>query len=355
MVTIEQVISNPVTTFLLVIAGGLICSKIGMFLINKVIRKITEKTPTTLDDKLLDALQTPIQVGIVVLGVYVALKITEGVSKYGKIVDTAGYVAAVFFATWILSRSVGAFIKWYAEKMDGVDAKEGFLSKQILPFSGKLVSIAIFAVGLIIILGSLGVEIAPLIGSLGIAGLAVALALQETLSNFFAGLYFLFDKPVRVGDFVTLGEMQGITQLEGTVMEIGWRNTKIKMLNGSVVVIPNAKLAQSTFTNRSLEGREFADSVTISVSYESDLEKAKQVLQETVDRVLANNPNAVKREGIVQLAEFKDFSVNFTVIFFAKAYESRFPVKNELMFAIFKALKENEIEIPFPTRIVINK
>ncbi len=355
MADLAQILAMPVVSFFAVVLAGLVSSKVGMFLIDKVVRKLTEKTKTTLDDRLLEALSGPIQLGIVAISVYVALRVTEGVSAYTEYVNKAGYIALVFFVTWMLSRTVGAFIGWYADKMEEREGGKAFLSKQILPFSSKAISILIFLAGIIVMLSYLGVEIAPLIGSLGIAGLAVALALQETLSNFFAGLYFLFDKPLRVGDFITLSEAQGATQLEGVVAEIGWRNTKLRMLNGSLILIPNAKLAQSTFTNRSLEGEEFADSVDVGVSYSSDPEKVLRILKAAAAKTIEGSPDAVKREPIVQIADFKDFSISFKVIFFAKSYKTRGQVRNALMFSVFKALKDNGIEIPLPTRVIINR
>jgi small-conductance mechanosensitive channel len=345
-----QFLATPLATFLLVIIGGLVCSKLGYFLINKIVRKITQKTKTTLDDEILDALAAPVQLGIAVIGVFIALKITENFQKISGAVDKGGYVALIFFATWILSRLVGAFLKWYGTKMEK-DATQGFLSKQILPFSGRIISILIFLAGITMILAYLGVEIAPLIGSLGIVGLAVALAAQDTLSNFFAGLYFLFEKPLKVGDFLTI---EG--GLEGFVEEIGWRNTKLSMLNKGVVVIPNTKLAQSTFTNRNLKEEEFSNFIRMPVAYDADLEKTEKIIYEAAEKVLKSHPDAVNSAPVnVMLSEFEELSILYKVFYVAKSYTRRGPVENALRHEILKALRENGIAMPLPTRVMITK
>ena len=166
----------------------------------------------------------------------------------------------------------------------------------------------------LIILDRLKITITPFLASLGIGGLVVALALQDTLTNFFSGIYIFFDKPIRIGDYIQLESGQ-----EGYVAQIGWRNTRIRMLPNNMVIVPNAKLVSSQITNFYLPETEMAALVQVGVSYQSDLEKVERVTIEVAKEVLEQVDGGVKEfEPFIRYHTFSDFSINFTVILRAK-------------------------------------
>ena len=133
----------------------------------------------------------------------------------------------------------------------------------------------IWIIGGLVLLSGLGISVTPLLTALGVGGLAVALALQDTLSNFFAGIHLLMERPIRVGDFIRLESGQ-----EGYVEDIGWRTTRIRMLPNNMVIVPNGKLAQSILTNYYLPEPRMAVLIPISVSYHADPDHIERVLVE---------------------------------------------------------------------------
>ena len=198
------------------------------------------------------------------------------------------------------------------------------------------------------ILNTLNINITPFITSLGIAGLAVGLALQDTLSNFFAGLYILISKKIKPGDYISLD-----SGIEGYVEDITWRNTTIRQLPNNIVIVPNSKLASSIITNYYLPEKELAVLVQVGVSYNSDLEKVEKVTIEVAKEVMKEVPGGVPNfEPFIRYHTFGDFSINFTVILRAQTYVDRYLVTHEFVKRLHKRYKEEGIEIPFPIRTV---
>jgi small-conductance mechanosensitive channel len=192
----------------------------------------------------------------------------------------------------------------------------------------------------------LGVEITPLVAGLGVGGIAVALALQSTLSNYFAGIYIAKEKAIKIGDFVQLEN--GLT---GHVYEIGWRTTKIKTPTDNMIVIPNSNLSNMIVTNYHEPAEEMSVSLACGVSYESDLEKVEKVTTDVAKKVLRKMPGGVKNfEPVVRYKEFGDSNINFSVILRVKSYSDQFLVIHEFIKELMKAYKKNKIEISYPVR-----
>jgi small-conductance mechanosensitive channel len=201
---------------------------------------------------------------------------------------------------------------------------------------------------LLIILDRLKITITPFLASLGIGGLVVALALQDTLANFFSGIYIFFDKPVRIGDYIMLESGQ-----EGYVTQIGWRNTRIRMLPNNVIIVPKAKLVSTQITNFYLPETEMAVLVQVGVSYGSDLEKVERVTIEVAKEVLQQVEGGVKEfEPFIRYHTFSDFSINFTVILRAKEYVGKFLITHEFIKRLHRRYQSDGIEIPFPIRTI---
>jgi small-conductance mechanosensitive channel len=203
----------------------------------------------------------------------------------------------------------------------------------------------------LIILDRLNITITPFIASLGIGGLVIALALQETLANFFAGIYIFFDKPIRIGDYIMLESGK-----EGYVTQIGWRSTRIRMLPNNILIVPNAKLINSQITNFYLPETEMAVLVQVGVSYQSDLEKVERVTIDVAKQVLQEVEGGVKEfEPFIRYNTFGDFSINFTVILRAREYVDKYLITHEFIKRLHKRYQLEGIEIPFPIRTIYMK
>ena len=219
-------------------------------------------------------------------------------------------------------------------------------SLSILDLLGKGL---ITLIGLLITLDSLNISITPLLTTLGIGGLAVALAFKDTLANFFAGLYILADRPIRVGDYV---KIEGGP--EGYVEGVGWRSTRIRTLPNNIVIIPNSKVSESIITNYFLPEKRMSLPVDISVSYGSDSRKVEQILLEEATRAaseiegMLSDPSPLVRF----IPGFKDSSLDFTLICQIREFVDQYFVQHELRHRILERFKKEGIEIPFPQRTV---
>jgi small-conductance mechanosensitive channel len=206
----------------------------------------------------------------------------------------------------------------------------------------------VIGLALMVFLDSVGISITPLIASLGIGTAAVALALQDTLANLFAGIYMMAEKPIQTGHFIQLESNE-----QGWVEKVGWRSTHIRMLGDTVVVVPNSKLAGSVITNFSLPRDELAITLDIGVDYGSDLERVEAVTLEVAREVIRRVAGAVAEfEPQVRFNTFADSSINFKVWLRAKDYMAGLGVKHEFIKCLHARYKQEEITIPFPVRTI---
>lgn len=202
-----------------------------------------------------------------------------------------------------------------------------------------------------IVLENLGVRLTAVWTTLGVGSVAVAMALQETLSNFFAGLYLLTDRPIRAGDFIQLDSGQ-----EGYVQRVGWRSTSIQSLTKNLVVVPNSTLAKAVVTNFSHPERRMMLSIEVGVAYGTNPRWVWQVLKEVVedalrDQVAGLSPDADPK--IRFMPGFGDSSLNFTVIVEILDCAEQFHVQTELRMRIVERFQKEGIEFPFPTRTLV--
>ena len=198
---------------------------------------------------------------------------------------------------------------------------------------------------------ALGVSLAPALTALGVGSLAVALALQETLSNFFSGVYLVVDKPVRPGDFIRVDP-----SFEGYVESIGWRSTHLRTLANNLVVLPNATLSKAIITNFSLPTAHVASSVRVDVAFEADLDKVEDALADEAKRALdlpgmadAPAPSVAMSPGFV------DGGVGFTIAFHVRSFANQGVVQSALRKRIAARLKREGIETTLPRVAVLKR
>jgi small-conductance mechanosensitive channel len=192
-------------------------------------------------------------------------------------------------------------------------------------------------------------SITPILTALGVGGLAVALALQDTLSNLFAGFYVAVARQIRLGDYVKLNSGE-----EGYVNDIGWRSTSIRSLGSNMIIVPNAKLAQAIITNYYLPEKRMSASFQIAVSYRSDPDQVEKVLLDVTRQGTKDIPGllADPAPSVAFDPGFNESSLGFTVGFTVAEFAAQFAVRNELKKRIFRRFRQDGIEIPFPTRTV---
>ncbi|HZO40393.1 MAG TPA: mechanosensitive ion channel family protein [Methylomirabilota bacterium] len=205
----------------------------------------------------------------------------------------------------------------------------------------------VFITGLLVLLSALGIQIAPILTALGVGGLAVALALQDTLSNLFAGVHLLADKPIRVGDYVKVAD-----NVEGHVVDIGWRSTRVRMLQNVVVTIPNKRVAESTITNYDMPESRLAVPIRIAVDYGADAELVERILLEESTRALDEVPGLLGEPAPSArlIPGFGEYSLDFTLTVHVKSFTDQFVVQHELRKRVLTRLAAEGVRIPVQVR-----
>lgn len=212
----------------------------------------------------------------------------------------------------------------------------------------NVLKIIIFFIGLVLVLHQVGIKLTPILTALGIGTLAVALALQDTLGNFFAGMNILLSKQIARGDYIRLDSGQ-----EGTVIEIDWRLTRIREISNTVITIPNVKITSSIITNYHYQYSDVTSSIECSIAYDSDLDKVERVAIEAAKEVLNNSEMAIKTfTPIVRFYEFGEYAINFKLIFRLQNVFAKGEINHNIIKNIKKRFEEENIRIPFPQRVV---
>ncbi|MBT9537325.1 MAG: mechanosensitive ion channel family protein, partial [Nitrospirae bacterium] len=292
-------------------------------------------------DIIIKALKVPSAYWCIAIGLYIGVAVSDFPEKYVFYFSKAIHVIVILSITIAASNLAGKIFKNYIQKL-----------ALPIPTTGLAYGIlkgTIFIVGFLIILTVLGISITPLITALGVGGLAVALALQDTLANLFAGIHILMEKSMRIGDFIKLESGQ-----EGYVDDITWRTTRIRMLPNNMVVIPNSKLSQSIITNYYLPEKRMSLLIPIGVSYSSDPEEVERILVEEAKKAVGEVPGLLgEPEPFVRfIPGFGESSLDFTLICQVQEFVDQYSVQHELRKRIFKRFKEEGVEIPFPHRTV---
>jgi small-conductance mechanosensitive channel len=298
------------------------------------------RTATDLDDALLAAASPQVPLWFLALGVSLGVRYARPDPSIVAHADRIAIAAFLLSVTIACSSLVSGLIAAQSKRWPGV-----LPGTTLIQNAARIVVIAL---GVLVVLGNLGIAIAPVLTALGVGSLAVALALQQTLSNVFAGLNITLARRIRVGDFLELETGQ-----QGHVVDIGWRSTQIRELSNNLVIVPNARLAEVIVRNHSLPEGEQAALVEVGVAYESDLSEVERITVETARETQRSTPGAVADfEPFIRYHTLADSSINFTVILRVKEFVDRFVIMHEFIKRLHRRYAEAGIEIPFPQRVV---
>lgn len=325
----------PAVVFVCVMTAGWFARRV----LFSALRKWAANSKARFDDLVVRALHGPFLLWVLMLAIHLAIQSSPLSQRTAAITATAMLTLWIVSLTVIAARLAGALVKLY-----------GGGSSSALPvttLTQSLASLAVATVGILILLDTLHISVTPILTALGVGGLAVALALQDTLSNLFAGFYVSVAGQVRVGDYVRLDSSE-----EGYVTDISWRSTTLRMLNNNLVVVPNAKLAQAVVTNYNLPEKRMAVQIRIGVSYDCDPDHVETVLLEVARDAAGHVPGLLlEPAAIVRFSPgFGDSSLDFTLICHVAEFVDQYLVQHELRKRIFKRFRKEDIEIPFPTR-----
>lgn len=280
---------------------------------------------------------------LLTLSCLVAANILHLSESLNAVVNKICFSIIVLSVAILTSRILVKLIKIKTEDEDGAQQSTSIIL--------NIIRAIIIVIGLMLVLQVFGVSITPMLTALGVGGLAVALALQDTLSNLFSGIQIVATKRIRNGDFIQLDSGQ-----EGYVEDITWRNTIIKTVHDNMVIIPNSKLSNSLITNYSFPEQELSVVIEVGVSYDSDLEFVERITLETAKACETNTLGGISNFiPLVRFHTFADSSIGFRVIIRVDSYQNQAYLRHEFIKQLHKSFKEHNIEIPFPIRTVILK
>jgi len=274
------------------------------------------------------------------IGVYWTIHTVGLVEPVQRLLAYILFTILVFSITRVIVRTLERIIALRTAEARSAAAATSLLT--------NLVAITIYAAGAIIVLGYYGISIAPLITALGVGGMAVALGLQESLANLFAGLHLILSKQVRVGDYIRLD-----SDNEGRVTDITWRYTTILTSANNTVVVPNAKLSSAILTNYDMPEPQIAVIIPVGVSYDSDLEKVETVTVAVAADVMERLEGSMVKTPAVFFHTFGDSSIDFNVVLYARRFTDRTQLKHEFIKALTQRYREEGIDIPFPVRTIL--
>ncbi|MEU8123018.1 mechanosensitive ion channel family protein [Spirillospora sp. NPDC049024] len=288
--------------------------------------------------RLVKDLAVPVSVLLGLWGAAKVLELPRGTLDVTAKVLTATAILVVSLA---MARLIAGSVTSIALARQGVAAN--------VTIFANITRVVVMCVGILVMLQSLGISISPLLGALGVGGLAVALALQDTLANLFAGVHVLASKTIEPGDYIKLSSGQ-----EGYVVDINWRNTSIRTLSDNIEVIPNQRFSDTILTNYHRPAEDMSLLIQARVAYESDLERVESVVVEVGQEVMNEVQGGVKdAETLVRFHTFGDSSIGFTVILRTDEFGDQFRLKHEFVKRLHRRFAKEGIEMPYPRRQLI--
>lgn len=311
--------------------------------VTSAVRRHAVHTRTDLDNLIVKALRIPFLILWSLLGLYI---FAVGFDLFSRTWELRATVLLLIFMAFIAAHAVVrlclGFLERRAKQRPAFRGMQGILS--------FLLRLGLYSLALLLVLDHLGMEITPLLGAFGIGGLAVALALQDTLANFFAGIYLTIDRPLHEGDYL---EIDGGTfgTIRGFVVEIGWRSVRLRELSNNIFVVPNGRLASGIIKNYDMPQGEMSVVVQASVAYGSDLPHVEQVVVDVARQCQESVTGAVTtHEPFVRFHTFGDNGIHFSTILRVKTFVDQYLLTHEFLKRLDVRFREEDIVVPFPQR-----
>jgi len=345
---LEQVLwGNTILNLLISLAiaiGGFFLAKLIYLIFTKVFGKIAAKTESTVDDILVENFRAPFMFAAIIASIWYALKRLALSAFVASSIEKAYTVLIVVNFTWAISRVVSAVLQDVLTRF--TEKKDAKLNEAVSNLILRIVKYIIWALGILVAMNNIGIEIGTLIAGLGIGGMAVALAAQDTIKNLFGGIMLVFDRPFNLGDRI---RFNGI---EGFVMHIGLRSLRIQTLNNRMVTIPNSMVVDSAIENVNSEPSTKI-TLTLGLTYDTTPEKMDLAME-----LLRNIPKAIPNiedTTVVSFMQYGDFSLQIMFAYFIKKSGDYFLTQSEVNMEILRQFNAHGLEFAFPTQTIYTK
>ncbi len=321
---------------------ALVFSNIISKMIVKMLNKITKKTKTTVDDDILSTIEAPLKFSIILIGFYLAkewLKIPRFDIFLDKIVQTL----ATFLLFWFVYRLIGKFALIFDKFYSKLGKK---LSSDIENFMVKALKILTVIIGIMSILQGWGINVSAFLASLGLVGMAFALAAKDTAANLFGSLVIFTDRPFKMGDWIQTPDV------EGTVENIGIRSTRVRAFTQALISVPNATIANSPITNWTKMGKRRIKA-RLGLPYSTSKKQMQKILEDLRD-MLKNHDQIHKDTIMIRFDEFADSSLSIFCYFFTTTtnWVKFLEVKEDVNFKIMEIIEKNGASFAFPSQSI---
>lgn len=325
---------------ILIILGAIIIVKLLSLLGKKVIKPFVTGTDNHLDDVIFYSLEAPVKFAIILLGIWIAIHRLVYPDSFVKVVDNAYSILIVLDITWFFGRLFSSLLQVYWGKQTNGQANK------MMPIIKRTILVIVWLIGIVMALSNVGVNISALLGTLGIGGIAFALAAQDTVKNVFGAFTILTDKPFSIGDTIR------VDSYEGTVVDVGVRSTKIMNYDKRIITFPNYKITDTSIVNISSEPMRRVV-LNLGLTYDTTSEKMKEALEllksipKRVENV-SSNPSDI----VAVFTEYSDSALVIMYIYFIEKQGDILGVTSNMNMEILAAFNKAGLNLAFPTRTV---
>lgn len=334
----ESYIPNDYIRFVVFLVVLFITLKIVISILEKIVLKLTIKTKTDIDNKILKKTSKPFSLFVIFLGSKIAINELPIPQNLHNIISGVISSFIIIIIAYIIGSILNILVDSWGKKL--ASKTESTMDDNLVGLLHKSINILIAIIAFLYLLSFWGIEIGPLLASLGIAGIAIAFALQSTLSNIFGGISLILDKTIKVDDVVYLDQ-----QTKGTILDIGLRSTKIRTFDNELIIIPNGKLSEMQIQNIVLPEPKARVVIPFNVAYGADIDNVKKIILKEINKI----PDVIKDpKPFVRFKEMQDSSLLFNLYFYVKSYKIRGKTKDNVNTKIYNCLNKNKINIPFP-------
>ncbi len=329
---------------LLIILGAIVAGKILYWFFGNIIKKLTEKTKTKIDDIIVDMVEEPIVLALAIVGMWYGLHRLDFPENWYLFMGKVYHILIAINITWLVARLVDAIIGEYIVPL--AEKTESSLDDQIIPVVRKGLRSVIWILGIIVALNNAGYDVGALIAGLGIGGLALAMAAKDSVANIFGGIMIFTDKPFKVGDRIK------INGFDGTITEVGIRTSRMRTLEGRLVTIPNSLFTGDMVENVSAEpSRKVILNLGLTYDMKAEqMEKGIAILKE-----IAKVNNDVNDDYMVSFNAFGDFSLGIIFIYYIKSGSDNLDTQTAINLEILKQFAANGLDMAFPTQTIYHK
>jgi MscS family membrane protein len=329
---------------LLIIMGVLILNKM-LILFNKYIfKKIASKSKNKIDDVLFNTLEKPVLSGLTLAAIWIATNRINLDSDIQQAISMAYRILIVLNITWFFARFSTGLMEEYIISEEKSKTNKRHFDQRLLPLLKRAILIVIWIIGIVMALNNVGIKVTTLLGTLGIGGIALALAAQDTIKNILGGITIFTDQTFRIGDIIRLDST------EGTVEDIGLRSTRIRTYEKRIVVVPNYKLIDAFITNISEESARRVV-VKLGLTYDTNHEQMQKAL-EILKEISLSVQEVVHKDTSVVFSEFGDSALVITYTYFIRKKSDIKEVSSVINFEILRTFNEAKLNFAFPSQTI---